>query len=92
VPAARGPGAPSGHRGQFAAAGVLALAGLQQQIVAASRFGIPAIAHEECLTGFAAWKATIFPAPPAWGASFDPGLAREMAAAIGTGKSFSMAW
>ena len=65
-------------------AGVLALAGLQQQIVAASRFGIPAMAHEECLTGFAAWKATIFPTPLAWGASFDFGLVREMAAAIGT--------
>jgi beta-xylosidase len=61
-----------------------ALADLQAQIVAASRFGIPAIAHEECLTGFAAWTATVFPTPLAWGASFDPGLVREMAAAIGT--------
>jgi len=66
------------------AAGMAALAGLQQRIVAASRFGIPAIAHEECLTGFAAWRATIFPAPLAWGASFDAGLVRDMAAAIGT--------
>ncbi len=56
---------------------------LQAQIVGASRFGIPAIAHEECLTGFAAWTATVFPTPLAWGASFDPGLVREMAAAIG---------
>ena len=67
------------------AAGALALAGLQRRIMAASRFGIPALAHEECLTGFAAWQATIFPAPLAWGASFDPGLVREMAVAIGTG-------
>ncbi len=66
------------------AAGLLALAALQQRIVTASRFGIPAIAHEECLTGFAAWSATIFPAPLSWGASFDPGLVRDMAAAIGT--------
>ena len=65
------------------AAGMLALAGLQQQIMAASRLGIPAIAHEECLTGFAAWSATIFPTPLSWGASFDPGLVRDMAAAIG---------
>ena len=65
------------------AAGLRALAGLQEQIMAASRFGIPAIAHEECLTGFAAWTATIFPTPLAWGASFDPGLVQEMAAAIG---------
>jgi beta-xylosidase len=57
---------------------------LQSQVVAANRFGIPAVAHEECLTGFAAWKATIFPTPLAWGASFDPGLVGEMAAAIGT--------
>ncbi|MBO0837686.1 MAG: glycoside hydrolase family 3 C-terminal domain-containing protein, partial [Actinobacteria bacterium] len=53
--------------------------------VAASRFGIPAIAHEECLTGFAAWRATIFPAPPAWGAAFDPVLVREMARSFGAG-------
>jgi beta-xylosidase len=65
------------------ATGMLALAGLQQRIVAASRFGIPAIAHEECLTGFAAWTATIFPTPLCWGASFDPGLVRKVAAAIG---------
>ncbi len=60
------------------------LASLQAQVAAASRFGIPAVAHEECLTGFAAWTATIFPTPLAWGATFDPALAGEMAAAIGT--------
>ncbi len=65
------------------AEGMRTLAELQAQIVAASRFGIPAVAHEECLTGFAAWTATIFPTPLAWGASFDPGLVGEMAAAIG---------
>jgi beta-xylosidase len=65
------------------AAGAEALAALQRQVMAASRFGIPAIAHEECLAGFTTWTATAFPAPPAWGASFDPGLVREMAAAIG---------
>jgi beta-xylosidase len=65
------------------AAGISALATLQEQIVAASRFGIPAVAHEECLTGFAAWSATIFPTPLAWGASFDPVLVGEMATAIG---------
>jgi beta-xylosidase len=64
---------------------VRTLRGLQAQVVAASRFGIPAVAHEECLTGFAAWTATIFPTPLAWGASFDPDLVHEMAAAIGAG-------
>jgi len=65
------------------AAGMRALAALQARVVAASRFGIPAVAHEECLTGFAAWTATIFPTPLAWGASFDPALVRDMARALG---------
>jgi beta-xylosidase len=65
------------------AAGVEAMARLQAQVVAASRFGIPALAHEECLTGFAAWTATAFPTALAWGAAFDPELVRDMAAAIG---------
>ena len=72
-----------GSRPVPAAVGVRALAGLQERIVAGSRFGIPAVAHEECLTGFAAWGATIFPTPLAWGASFDPALVGEMAAAFG---------
>ena len=37
-----------------------------------TRLGIPAIVHEECLTGLAAWKAATFPTPLAWGAAFDP--------------------
>jgi len=72
-----------GTRPLHPAEGVAQLAHLQAQIVAQSRFGIPAIAHEECLTGFATWTATIFPTPLAWGASFDPGLVGQMAAAIG---------
>ncbi len=72
-----------GTRPVAAGAGMRALAELQAQIVAASRFGIPAVAHEECLTGLAAWRATVFPTPLAWGASFDPEIVREMAAAIG---------
>jgi beta-xylosidase len=72
-----------GTRPLRAVEGVAALARLQSQIVARSRFGIPAIAHEECLTGFATWTATIFPTPLAWGATFDPGLVRQMAAAVG---------
>lgn len=72
-----------GTRPVTSAVGARALAGLQRQVMAANRFGIPAIAHEECLTGLGAYGATIFPAPPAWGATFDPGLVGEMAAAIG---------
>ena len=59
------------------------LAGLQRKVVAANRFGIPAIAHDECLTGLTAWKATVFPTPLAWAATFDPDLVAEMGAAIG---------
>jgi beta-xylosidase len=66
-----------------AAAGVHELASLQRRVMAASRFGIPALAHEECLTGLAAWTATIFPTPLAWGASFDPDAVREMGTATG---------
>lgn len=73
-----------GTRPVSPAAGMSAMAALQAQVVANNRFGIPAIAHEECLTGFAAWTATIFPTPLAWGATFDPGLVGEMAAAFGS--------
>ncbi|MDR0849642.1 MAG: glycoside hydrolase family 3 C-terminal domain-containing protein [Propionibacteriaceae bacterium] len=64
--------------------GIARLAELQRQVAAASRFGIPAVAHEECLTGVTAYRATVYPAPIAWGASFDPDAVREMAAAIGS--------
>jgi beta-glucosidase/beta-xylosidase len=65
------------------AEGARRLAAAQEQIMAASRFGIPAQVHEECLAGLAAWKATAFPVPLAWGATFNPGLVRDMAARIG---------
>ncbi|MER7547012.1 glycoside hydrolase family 3 N-terminal domain-containing protein [Actinomadura sp.] len=57
---------------------------LQRMVAAGNRFGIPAIAHEECLNGFMTWGATVFPSPPAWGATFDADLVAEMAAAIGS--------
>jgi beta-xylosidase len=63
--------------------GARSLLRAQRRIMAASRFGIPAIAHEECLAGFATWGATAYPVPLAWGATFDPTLIRRMAAAIG---------
>ncbi|MFD8000219.1 beta-xylosidase/alpha-l-arabinosidase [Streptomyces mirabilis] len=65
------------------AEGAARLAALQERIRSANRFRLPALAHEECLTGFTAWQATVFPTPLAWGASFDPALVKEMAAAIG---------
>jgi beta-glucosidase-like glycosyl hydrolase len=72
-----------GTRPVDAAAAMSALASLQAKVAGASRLGIPAVAHEECLTGFAAWGATIFPTPLAWGAAFDPALVEEMTAAFG---------
>ncbi|MFF3845200.1 glycoside hydrolase family 3 N-terminal domain-containing protein [Streptomyces sp. NPDC002328] len=65
------------------AVGARALAGAQRRIVEAGRFGIPAVAHEECLAGFTAWRATAYPVPLAWGAAFDPPLVEEMARRIG---------
>ena len=65
------------------ALGAQALARNQRQIMAAGRFGVPAIVHEECLTGLAAWQATVWPSPLCWAASFDPPRVEEMARDIG---------
>ncbi|MFE5407470.1 glycoside hydrolase family 3 N-terminal domain-containing protein [Microbacterium sp. NPDC056569] len=65
------------------AIGALSLQRAQQRIVDANRFGIPALAHEECLAGFATWGATAYPVPLSWGATFDPALVREMGERIG---------
>ncbi|MDG4766277.1 glycoside hydrolase family 3 N-terminal domain-containing protein [Solwaraspora sp. WMMD406] len=63
--------------------GARALARLQTEIAAGNRFGIPALIHEECLTGFMTWGATVYPTPLAWGATFDPELVERMANRIG---------
>ena len=55
----------------------------QRWFVTGTRLGIPALVHEECLTGLAAWGAATFPTPLAWGASFDSALVERMAALIG---------
>ncbi|MFF4564545.1 glycoside hydrolase family 3 N-terminal domain-containing protein [Streptomyces sp. NPDC001435] len=65
------------------ALGAQALARAQRRIAAAGRFGIPAVAHEECLAGFTAWGATAYPVPLAWGATFDPPLVEELGRRIG---------
>lgn len=56
---------------------------LQRDIVDNTRLRVPAIVHEECLTGFTTYGATVYPAPLAWAATFDPELVERMAAAIG---------
>ncbi|WP_037680326.1 glycoside hydrolase family 3 N-terminal domain-containing protein [Streptomyces griseus] len=65
------------------ALGAQALARAQRRIADAGRFGIPAVAHEECLAGFTTWGATAYPVPLAWGASFDPPLVEEVGRHIG---------
>ncbi|WP_423924180.1 glycoside hydrolase family 3 N-terminal domain-containing protein [Frigoribacterium sp. 2-23] len=57
--------------------------GEQRRLRSETRLGIPAIVHEECLTGLAAWQAATFPTPLAWGASFDEELVEHMATLIG---------
>lgn len=74
---------PFGTAPVDAAVGARSLARTQERIVAANRFGIPALAHEECLAGFAAWGATAYPVPLSWGATFDPELVERMARRIG---------
>jgi beta-glucosidase len=56
---------------------------LQRRLVRETRLGIPALVHEESLTGLSAWRAATFPTPLAWGASFDTDLVEQMAALIG---------
>ncbi|GAA2001556.1 glycoside hydrolase family 3 N-terminal domain-containing protein [Microbacterium ulmi] len=65
------------------AAGAVSLLRTQQRIVAESRLGIPALAHEECLAGFAAWGATAYPVPLSWGASWSPEIVERVGAQIG---------
>ena len=64
-------------------AGAERLALLQREIMDAGRFGIPALVHEECLTGLTVWRATIYPSPLCWGATFDPEMTEKMGAQIG---------
>lgn len=63
--------------------GVAELIRQHEVVLESSRLGIPALVHEECLTGFTTYGATVYPASIAWGATFDPELVERMAAAIG---------
>jgi beta-xylosidase len=71
-----------GTRPVTAMEGVQRVRDLQRELVESTRLGIPAIVHEECLTGFTTYQATVYPTPLAWAATFDPGLVNEMASAI----------
>ncbi len=67
-----------------AASGAAEVMKQQRVVIESSRLGIPAIVHEECLTGFTAFGATVYPAAIAWAATFDPDLVERMATSIGS--------
>jgi beta-glucosidase len=72
-----------GSKPLTAVAGAADLVRQHRIVLQNSRLGIPALVHEECLTGFTTYGATVYPAAIAWGATFDPDLVERMAAAIG---------
>src|SRR4051812_24485820 len=74
---------PHGTRPIDPVEGAQRLDGLQRDLVARTRLGIPAIAHEECLTGFTTYGATVFPTPLALAATFDPEAVERMTRAMG---------
>jgi beta-xylosidase len=59
------------------------LARRQRHVVALQRLGVPAMAHDECLTGVTAYGATIYPTPLGLSATFAPELIGQVGAAIG---------
>ncbi|MDO4260265.1 MAG: glycoside hydrolase family 3 N-terminal domain-containing protein [Actinomycetaceae bacterium] len=63
--------------------GAKKLRDVQAQVRKTNAFGLPALVHEECLTGFTALGATVYPAAIAWGATWNPDLIEKMAARIG---------
>jgi beta-glucosidase len=84
--AARGVGQltrPYGTAPVEPAVGARQLARTQAELTQAGRFAIPALVHEECLTGVAVWKTPVYPSPLCWGASFDPELIERLGARIG---------
>ncbi len=62
--------------------GARALNEFQRRLIEETRLGIPAIAHEESLTGFMTQGATQFPSPLNYGATWDPELIERVAAVI----------
>jgi beta-glucosidase-like glycosyl hydrolase len=62
--------------------GARAVNEFQRRLVEETRLGIPAIAHEESLTGFMTKDATQFPSPLNYGATWDPELIERVGAVI----------
>ncbi|MBN2658257.1 MAG: glycoside hydrolase family 3 C-terminal domain-containing protein [Spirochaetales bacterium] len=74
---------PLGSQPISAPAGVKALNAIQAYLVKHTRMGIPALPHEECLTGLMARGATLFPSGINNGSLWDEDLVGEIAEAIG---------
>jgi beta-glucosidase-like glycosyl hydrolase len=73
---------PLGSRPVDPVEGARAINGLQRRLVEDTRLGIPAICHEECLTGLMAQGATSFPSPLNFAATWDPDLVERVGDAI----------
>ncbi len=73
---------PFGSRPVAPRDGARALNAFQRHLFETTRLGIPAIAHEEALTGFMTEGATQFPSPLNYGATWDPVLIRRVANVI----------
>lgn len=73
---------PLGTRSVAPQSGVRALNCLQKFLVEETRWGIPVLSHEECLSGLMARDATLFPSSLAYGATWNPDLIRQVGEAI----------
>ena len=73
---------PLGSRPVAPRDGAHALNAFQRHLIENTRLGVPAIAHEEALTGFMTEGATQFPSPLNYGATWDPALIRRVADVI----------
>ncbi|MBC7681511.1 MAG: glycoside hydrolase family 3 protein, partial [Ferruginibacter sp.] len=74
---------PLGTHGVDAATGLRALNALQRFLRFETRLGIPAISHEECLTGTMTRDGSLFPSALAMGATWNPALIAEVGTQIG---------
>lgn len=74
---------PLGSQQIEARRGVRVLNEIQHYLTTKTRLGIPALPHEECLSGLMAQGATIFPSGINNGATWDPELVTRIGRAIG---------
>jgi len=56
---------------------------IQKFLKEETRLGIPAMIHEECLSGFTTWGATVFPQAIGMGSTFDPDIIQNATSVIG---------